>query len=149
MSITNHALIKNKTHVVVHLSRVCFLLTTPSWDIDLFLVGHVDCELCLYLCILCFPLHIEGCSVQIKAHRSVWALTLSRALSADSPVGDVRPALGEINTALMSPFLEESRNNRRQNEGGRDEERGPPPVPPVPYGFLWSHKQKEERAQSH
>lgn len=49
-------------------------------------------------------------SVQIMYFR---ALTLSQALSADSPVGCVSPALGDINTPLMSPFLEESRNNRQ------------------------------------
>lgn len=52
-----------------------------------------------------------GCSVQIKVCRYFLALTLRQALSADSPVGCVSPALGDINTPLMSPFLEESGNN--------------------------------------
>lgn len=34
-----------------------------------------------------------------------------------SPVGCVGPALGDINTPLMSPFLEESGNNRRGGVG--------------------------------
>lgn len=58
-----------------------------------------------------------ACSVQIKVCRYFRALTPRQALSADSPVGCVCPALGDINTQLMSPFLEESGNNRRVGRG--------------------------------
>lgn len=66
---------------------------------------------CVCWCVLCcwssssLSLGAAGCSVQINMCTDFRALMLRQALSAGSPVGCVSPALGDINTSLMSPFL--------------------------------------------
>ena len=83
-------------------------------------------DLCVCVCVYVLyywpsaplPVSDAGCSVQIKVCRYFAALTLRQPLSADSPVGCVSPALGDINTPLMSPFLEESGNNRWEGRWG-------------------------------
>lgn len=46
----------------------------------------------------------NGCALLIKVCRCFLVLALRQALSAQSPVGCVGPALGDINTPLMRPF---------------------------------------------
>lgn len=94
-----------------------------------------------------------GCLVQIKVCRYFWAVPLRQTLSADSPVGCVSRALGNINTPLMSPFLEES---GKQSAGmgwgcvGVRAESVLSLVPQLPYGFPRMLKQKgETQLRSH
>lgn len=44
------------------------------------------------------------CTLLIKVCRYFLVLALRQILSAQSPVGGVGPALGDINTPLMRPF---------------------------------------------
>lgn len=108
---------------------------------------HADSQVCVCL----FLLHSEAdCSGQIKVCRHFWVLPLRQASSADSPDGCVSPALGDINTQLMSPFLEESGNNQTgQNVHAESVPHPTPFGPQVPYGFLGMHKQKDERSSDH
>lgn len=77
-------------------------------------------QMCIQVCFLCvslrqhLPLHLSRWG-RLRTDSGADMLALSHwgmYLSTRSPDGFVSPALGDINTPLMSPFLEESGNTR-------------------------------------